>query len=68
MDIEVQFSELLSSRWQNTTDAVDTVCATLDDYFQDYNYLKPNNFKKVISLAQVCKTTYYLTYVCNSRQ
>ena len=55
LDIDVHFSELLSSRWQNTTDAIDTVCATLEDYFDDYSYLKPKNFEKVITFAQVNK-------------
>ena len=53
LDIDVHFSELLSSKWQNTTDAVDTVCATLVDYFDDYKYLKPKNFERVITMAQV---------------
>lgn len=53
LDIDVHFSELLSSKWQNTTDAIDTVCATLEDYFDDYSYLKPKNFDKVITFAQV---------------
>ena len=53
LDIDVHFSDLLSSKWMNTTDAIDTVCATLDDYFEDYSYLKQKNFESVITLAQV---------------
>jgi len=66
MDIEVQFGELLSTRWMNTTDAVDTVCATLDDYFQDYSYLKPNTFAKVIALAQDRIARKYITAMLQS--
>ncbi len=61
LDIDVHFSELLSSRWQNTTDAVDTVCATLDDYFEDYSYLKPKNSEKVITAAQDRVARRYIT-------
>ncbi len=53
LDIDVHFNDLMSSKWQNTTDAIDTVCATLEDYCGDYSYLKPRNFDRVISMAQV---------------
>jgi hypothetical protein len=33
--------------------AMDTICATLKDYFEDYQFLKPKNFKMVIEEAQV---------------
>ena len=52
LDIDVHFTDLLSSKWQNTTDAIDTVCATLEDYFEDYKYLKEKNKEIVISSAQ----------------
>jgi hypothetical protein len=32
---------------------MDTICATLKDYFEDYQFLKPKNFKMVIEEAQV---------------
>jgi hypothetical protein len=40
---------------------MDTICATLKDYFEDYQFLKPKNFKMVIEEAQVF--TGYLSYV-----
>ena len=52
LDIDVHFNDLLSTKWQNTTDAIDTVCATLDDYFGDYTCLKMKNFESVIAMAQ----------------
>ena len=52
MDLDEHFDDLLSSKWQNSTDAMDTVCATLEDYFEDYKGLKPRNFESVIRLAQ----------------
>lgn len=47
LDIDAHFSDLMTSKWQNSTDAIDTVCATLEDYFEDYSYLK-KNFENVI--------------------
>ena len=47
LDIEVHFAEILSQNWSRTTDNVDTVCATLEDYFEDYSYLRPRNFERV---------------------
>ncbi len=61
LDIDVHFSDLLSSKWQNTTDAVDTVCATLEDYFEDYSYLKPKHFENVITFAQDRVAKRYIT-------
>jgi hypothetical protein len=29
LDIDVHFADLLTSKWMTTTDAIDTVCATL---------------------------------------
>lgn len=61
LDLDDHFTEILSSKWQNTTDAIDTVCATLDDYFSDYKYLKAKNFESVITLAQDRVARRYIT-------
>ncbi len=42
---------------------MDTICATLKDYFEDYQFLKPKNFKMVIEEAQV-QYSPYLYYRC----
>jgi len=52
LDINAHFSDILTSKWQNSTDAIDTVCETLQDYFEDYQYLKPKNFETVVTIAQ----------------
>ncbi|TRY62619.1 hypothetical protein TCAL_00416 [Tigriopus californicus] len=61
LDLDDHFTEILSTKWQNTTDAIDTVCATLDDYFSDYKYLKTKNFESVITLAQDRVARRYIT-------
>lgn len=52
LDIDIQFGEILTSRWMTATDAIDTVCATLENYFEDYSYLRKKNLDAVISEAR----------------
>ena len=61
LDIEVHFADLMSPRWSSSTEAIDTVAMTLDDYFEDYNYLREKNFEMVISLAQERVAKRYIT-------
>ena len=61
LDIEAHFSDLLTAKWQSGSQAIDTVCATLDDYFEDYQFLKPSNFELVISCAQDRVARKYIT-------
>ena len=53
LDIESYFSDLVTPKWQAGSQAVDTICITLNDYFEDYQFLKKTNFELVISCAQV---------------
>lgn len=59
--MDVHFTDLLSSEWQNSTSAIDIICATLKDYFGDYQSLKKDNFERVISLAQNRSAKRYIT-------
>jgi len=52
LDIESYFSDLVTPKWQAGSQAVDTICITLNDYFEDYQFLKKTNFELVISCAQ----------------
>lgn len=61
LDIESYFSDLLTSKWQTGSQAMDTICATLKDYFEDYQFLKPKNFKLVIEEAQDRVARKYIT-------
>lgn len=51
LDLNKHFDELFTSRWLGTSSPVVTICATLEDYFQDYNRLVEANFKFVIKEA-----------------
>lgn len=41
--------------------AIDTICITLNDYFEDYQFLKPTNFELVITCAQDRVARKYIT-------
>ena len=61
LDIETYFSDLLTAKWQTSGQALDTICATLNDYFEDYQFLKPSNFSVVITTAQERVARKYIT-------
>jgi len=61
LDIEAYFSELFTAKWQTSNQAIDTICATLNDYFEDYQFLKPSNFELVITTAQDRVARKYIT-------
>lgn len=46
---------------------VDTICATLEDYFQDYNCLVEANFEYVIQEARELVTKRYLTAMLSKK-
>lgn len=43
LDLEKHFEEIFSSRWIGSTLAVETICVTLDDYFQVCIFLSLKN-------------------------
>lgn len=68
LDLEVHFSELFTPKWiASPQKAVDTICATLDDYFQDYNHLRDSNFKYVINAGQSLVTVRYIKALLSKR-
>lgn len=60
LDLEIHFNELFTVKWIATSIAVDTICVTLQDYFQDYNHLRVLNFEYVIKEAQKMVAKRYL--------
>lgn len=52
LDLELHFHDLLTPKWLSSPIPVETICVTLEDYFQDYNHLRPKNFDYVITEAQ----------------
>lgn len=67
LDLEVHFDELFTSKWLLTSNPVDTIRATLEDYFQDYNHLREKNFEYVINEAQNLVYKKYITAMLSKK-
>lgn len=63
----MHFNELFTAKWLSSSIAVDTICVTLEDYFQDYNHLRENNFEYVINEAQKMVTKRYIKAMLSKR-
>ncbi|KAL1139339.1 hypothetical protein AAG570_006325 [Ranatra chinensis] len=60
LDLEKHFKDLISPQWMTSSIAIDTVCVTLEDYFQDYVHLRARNFEYVILEAENLVTRRYV--------
>lgn len=67
LDLEVHFNELFTAKWMGSTISVDTICVTLEDYFQDYNHLRTVNFEYVINEGQRMVTKRYIKAMLSKR-
>lgn len=67
LDLEVHFNELFTSKWLSSGVSVDTICVTLEDYFQDYSHLRVINFEFVINEAQRIVARKYLKALLSKR-
>lgn len=67
LDLEPNFAELFTVRWTKSMTAVETICATLNDYFCDYNHLRDTNFEYVINTAQQLVAVRYLKALLSKR-
>ncbi|CRK86149.1 CLUMA_CG000126, isoform A [Clunio marinus] len=67
LDLDGHFNELFSAKWISSTIAIDTICVTLQDYFQDYNHLRVINFEFVIKEAQKMVAKRYIRALLSKR-
>lgn len=67
LDLDKHFEELFTVKWLTMTLPVDTICATLEDYFQDYSRLVEPNFRFVINEARNLITKKYLTVMLSKK-
>lgn len=67
LDLEIHFNELFSAKWMQTSISIDTICVTLEDYFQDYNHLRVTNFDYVIKEAQKMVAKRYIKALLSKR-
>lgn len=67
LDLDGHFNELFTIKWIGSSIAVDTICVTLQDYFQDYNHLRVSNFEFVIKEAQKMVAKRYIKALLSKR-
>lgn len=51
LDLEPHFRDLLTRKWMDSPEAVNTVCATVEDYCHDYTHLRPDSFDQTVADA-----------------
>ena len=61
LDLDSHFKDIATPKWLTSSVSVDTVCVTLEDYFQDYKHLRESNFELVITEAENNVARRYLT-------
>ncbi|KRZ70504.1 Exocyst complex component 3 [Trichinella papuae] len=52
-DVTPQLALILSSKWLGTLSAVDTICFTIEDYYQDHCHLKPSLLNNLLMELQI---------------
>ncbi|XP_050438329.1 exocyst complex component 3 [Adelges cooleyi] len=52
LDLDSHFQDLITTKWLTSFISIETICVTLEDYFQDYVHLKPKNFEYIILEAE----------------
>lgn len=68
LDLDKHYEELFApGRWLQVSLPIETICATLDDYFQDYSRLVESNFEYIIKEAQKLVTKKYITAMLSKK-
>ncbi|XP_030762486.1 exocyst complex component 3 [Sitophilus oryzae] len=67
IDLDQHFEKLFNSQWLTTLDTVDTIYATLDDYFQDYNHLVDTNYNFIVDQAKHTVAKRYLVAMLSKK-
>lgn len=52
LDLDSHFQDLITTKWLTSFISIETICVTLEDYFQDYIHLKPKNLEYIILEAE----------------
>ncbi|XP_066140690.1 exocyst complex component 3 [Euwallacea fornicatus] len=61
IDLDQHFDKLFNSQWLASLDSLETIYATLEDYFQDYNRLTDPNYNYIVEQAKNTVAKRYLT-------
>ncbi|XKL69459.1 hypothetical protein PGB90_007228 [Kerria lacca] len=61
LDLDSHFQDLITTKWISSSVSIDTICVTLEDYFQDYIHLKDSNLEYIIFEAEDLVAKRYIT-------
>lgn len=67
VDLDQHFEKLFNSQWLSSLDSLETIYATLEDYFQDYNRLVEANYNFIVDQARSTVAKRYLTAVLSKK-
>jgi len=67
LDLEPHFRELLTRKWLTSPEALNTICATVEDYCHDYIHLEPDSFEATVADALAIIYQKYLTALLQKR-
>lgn len=61
LDLAPHVQNLITTNWLTSFISIETICITLEDYFQDYLHLKPNNLEYIVLEAEDMLVERYIT-------
>ncbi|VVC36563.1 Exocyst complex component EXOC3/Sec6 [Cinara cedri] len=67
LDLDSHFQDLITSKWLTSFISIETICVTLEDYFQDYTHLKPKNLEYIILEAEDIIVRNYITAILQKK-
>lgn len=68
LDLNSHFHNLITSEWITSSNSVNTICATLEDYFQDYvHHLRVKNFESVMKEAENLVAKRYISAMLQNK-
>jgi len=67
VDLDQHFDKLFNNQWLASLDSLETIYATLEDYFQDYNRLVEANYNFIVDQARNTVAKRYLTMMLSKK-